>query len=198
MNLDADGGPASRRRRAEHRVSAVQLGFDPDADRGDAVASQPAGEFRAVDAQLFRRLERRGPPGGSTIVSWLPFYHDMGLVLGICAPILSGYRAELTSPVAFLERPARWMRALAENHVHLSVGTQLRLRHGRPQNQRQRLGRARPQRGARHHQRRRTCRAGYAATLRRSVRALQFSRPHDASFVRLGRGNRLRRHRHVE
>jgi fatty acid CoA ligase FadD21 len=28
---------------------------------------------------------------------------------------LSGYRAELTSPIAFLERPARWIRALAEN-----------------------------------------------------------------------------------
>jgi fatty acid CoA ligase FadD21 len=39
----------------------------------------------------------------------------MGLVLGVCAPILTGYRAELTSPVSFLERPARWVRSLAEN-----------------------------------------------------------------------------------
>jgi fatty acid CoA ligase FadD21 len=54
-------------------------------------------------------------PSDTTIVSWLPFYHDMGLVLGVCAPILGGYRAELTSPVAFLERPSRWMRSLAEN-----------------------------------------------------------------------------------
>jgi len=49
----------------------------------------------------------------ATIVSWLPLYHDMGLVLGVCAPILSGYRAELSSPVAFLERPARWVQSLA-------------------------------------------------------------------------------------
>jgi len=54
-------------------------------------------------------------PSDTTLVSWLPFYHDMGLVLGVCAPILGGYRAELTSPVAFLEKPSRWVRSLAEN-----------------------------------------------------------------------------------
>lgn len=56
-----------------------------------------------------------------TIVSWLPFYHDMGLVLGVCAPILGGYRAALTSPLAFLEKPSRWVRALAENRGAFSA-----------------------------------------------------------------------------
>ncbi|EID12079.1 acyl-CoA synthetase [Mycobacterium xenopi RIVM700367] len=55
------------------------------------------------------------PPPGTTIVSWLPFYHDMGLYLGMCGPILTGLRAVLTSPVAFLQRPARWMQLLASN-----------------------------------------------------------------------------------
>ena len=54
-------------------------------------------------------------PPDLTFVSWLPFYHDMGLVLGVCAPILLGLNAVLTSPVSFLERPARWMELLAAN-----------------------------------------------------------------------------------
>src|SRR6185312_11272646 len=54
-------------------------------------------------------------PADTTIVSWLPFYHDMGLILGVCAPILGGYRCELTSPVSFLARPARWMQSIARN-----------------------------------------------------------------------------------
>lgn len=55
------------------------------------------------------------PPNGVDIVSWLPFYHDMGLVLGVIAPILGGFHSELTSPMAFLQRPARWVQSLASN-----------------------------------------------------------------------------------
>jgi fatty acid CoA ligase FadD28 len=55
------------------------------------------------------------PPPDMTIVSWLPFYHDMGLFVGICGPILAGVPGVLTSPVAFLQRPARWMRLLASS-----------------------------------------------------------------------------------
>lgn len=55
------------------------------------------------------------PPLDMTFVSWLPFYHDMGLVLGVCAPTVLGLPAVLTSPVSFLQHPARWMQLLATN-----------------------------------------------------------------------------------
>ena len=55
------------------------------------------------------------PPPDTTVVSWLPFYHDMGLYLGIVLPLLGGLHAVLTSPVSFLQRPARWMQLLASN-----------------------------------------------------------------------------------
>ncbi|MCV7078502.1 long-chain-fatty-acid--AMP ligase FAAL26/FadD26 [Mycobacterium szulgai] len=51
-------------------------------------------------------------PSG-TVVSWLPLFHDMGLILGICAPLVAGRSAILLSPMSFLRRPACWMQLLA-------------------------------------------------------------------------------------
>jgi long-chain fatty acid adenylase/transferase FadD26 len=55
------------------------------------------------------------PPPDTTVVSWLPFYHDMGLMLGIFGPIAYGFHSVLTSPMAFLQKPARWMQLVARN-----------------------------------------------------------------------------------
>ena len=65
-------------------------------------------------SSLFADSDGIAPPD-MTLVSWLPLYHDMGLYLGVCAPILLGWRAVLTSPVSFLQRPARWMHMLASS-----------------------------------------------------------------------------------
>jgi fatty acid CoA ligase FadD28 len=62
------------------------------------------------------------PPANVTVVSWLPLYHDMGLVLGIMMPILSGVPALLTSPTGFLRRPARWMQLLGRHGCTISAG----------------------------------------------------------------------------
>lgn len=61
------------------------------------------------------------PPPDTTLVSWLPFFHDMGLHLGIICPVLSGLPTVLMSPVSFLQNPARWMQLLAGNSRALSA-----------------------------------------------------------------------------
>lgn len=85
---------------------------------------QPAGvmiNYRNIRANFKQLLSGYFPhrggtaPADLTVVSWLPFYHDMGLVLGICAPPLLGLPAVLMSPVSFLQRPVRWMQMLATN-----------------------------------------------------------------------------------
>jgi acyl-CoA synthetase (AMP-forming)/AMP-acid ligase II len=45
-------------------------------------------------------------------VSWLPHYNDMGLVGCILQPLFLGARCILMSPLAFLQQPLRWLRAI--------------------------------------------------------------------------------------
>ncbi|MEE1930236.1 fatty acyl-AMP ligase [Streptomyces sp. TRM 70351] len=54
-----------------------------------------------------------GPGDDAVMVSWLPLFHDMGLMLGVATPLVAGLHAVLMDPAAFLGRPARWLRMLS-------------------------------------------------------------------------------------
>jgi len=46
-------------------------------------------------------------------VNWLPLYHDMGLIAGVAAPAALGVPSVLLPPLAFLQNPLRWLRAIS-------------------------------------------------------------------------------------
>jgi long chain fatty acid CoA FadD26 len=54
-------------------------------------------------------------PAAATTVSWLPLFHDMGLVLGLITPLALGLRSVLMDPLAFIERPVRWLELLGDH-----------------------------------------------------------------------------------
>jgi acyl carrier protein len=49
----------------------------------------------------------------SHMVTWLPPYHDMGLIGGVLQPLYGGFPATLMSPVSFLQRPLGWLRTIS-------------------------------------------------------------------------------------
>src|SRR5436305_5761841 len=113
LNVDAQGGASLAHADAP---SIAYLQYSSGSTRLPTGVMMSHGNLTVNFEQLMASFFANSKvPADLTMVSWLPFYHDMGLVLGVCAPILGGYRAHLTSPVAFLERPARWIRALAQN-----------------------------------------------------------------------------------
>src|ERR1700751_1702029 len=115
LNLDVDGGTSVR---TADLPNIAYLQYSSGSTRLPTGVMISHRNLQVNFEQLMRSFfadSHLKAPTDATIVSWLPFYHDMGLVLGVCAPILGGYRGELTSPIAFLERPARWVQALAAN-----------------------------------------------------------------------------------
>jgi long-chain fatty acid adenylyltransferase FadD28 len=122
LDLDSKKGPAAR---VDSSTDIAYLQYTSGSTRtpvGVMVSHKNImANFEQINADFFGDHGGVAPPD-TTVVSWLPFYHDMGLHLGIIFPVLTGFRTVLTSPVSFLQRPARWMQLLARNSHALSAG----------------------------------------------------------------------------
>ncbi|MFN8042934.1 MAG: long-chain-fatty-acid--AMP ligase FadD32 [Mycobacterium sp.] len=67
---------------------------------------------RSLATNVVQVIEALEGEEGDRGVTWLPFFHDMGLVTALLAPMF-GYYATFMTPAAFVRRPERWIRELA-------------------------------------------------------------------------------------
>lgn len=63
-----------------------------------------------------------GNTEGSTIVSWVPLHHDMGLVLNALQAFFVGATCVLMAPVTFLQRPLAWLKAIQRHGAEVAGG----------------------------------------------------------------------------
>jgi amino acid adenylation domain-containing protein len=75
------------------------------------------GNFRANVLAITGAVQATGE---DRLVSWLPPYHDMGLVAGLLAPLYLGIDTLLLSPASFLQRPLRWLQAISRHRATIS------------------------------------------------------------------------------
>jgi acyl-CoA synthetase (AMP-forming)/AMP-acid ligase II len=52
--------------------------------------------------------------GGGATVTWMPHFHDYGLVQGLLQPLFSGDPCYFMSPLSFLKRPSHWLGAISK------------------------------------------------------------------------------------
>jgi acyl-CoA synthetase (AMP-forming)/AMP-acid ligase II len=49
----------------------------------------------------------------SVMVTWLPTFHDMGLIYGVLQPLYKGFPCYMMPPLSFLQQPIRWLQAIS-------------------------------------------------------------------------------------
>jgi acyl-CoA synthetase (AMP-forming)/AMP-acid ligase II len=65
----------------------------------------------------------------TTVVGWLPHYHDMGLIGNVLQPVFLGRPCRLMAPTTFLQRPLRWLQAIAAARCVTSGGPNFAFQH---------------------------------------------------------------------
>ena len=70
-------------------------------------------------AAVYYAAEQRS---SDSYVSWLPVFHDMGFMAGVLQPLYAGSPCIQMSPAAFLENPARWLKAISRYKATTSGG----------------------------------------------------------------------------
>jgi acyl-CoA synthetase (AMP-forming)/AMP-acid ligase II len=113
--LSPEAAPPPSARVVPDDIAYLQ-GTSAATGKGKLVAITHRNVRAAVDG--IRTGSRATPE--ETVVSWLPLYHDMGLVGCQLFALWHGYDLFLLSPFDFLKRPLRWLRTISRQRGTLS------------------------------------------------------------------------------
>lgn len=72
-------------------------------------------EHQRLAHEIFRRT------GDQITVSWLPFYHDMGLIGSLLYPLYTGGHTVLMPPMSFIRRPMQWLYNISKYRAAVST-----------------------------------------------------------------------------
>ena len=125
-------------------------------------------------------------PDDEVLVSWLPLYHDMGLVGFLAIPMTTGVELVQAAPQDFLAHPGNWMQWISDWRGTATAGPELRLGAGHPGAQADE--RPRPVVADAGAVRRRARRPGRRRGVRRRRRAVRLPGRRRVPGVRHGRG----------
>ena len=114
----APGAPIEAPQPVEDRGTAfIQFTSGSTGDPRGAVISQRAALHSARAMADALRLSPR-----DVGVSWLPFFHDMGLVGVLLTSLVTRFPVHVLRPGDFLMRPRRWLELVSAKRATLTVG----------------------------------------------------------------------------
>jgi acyl-CoA synthetase (AMP-forming)/AMP-acid ligase II len=98
--------------------AAVALGDPAYLQYTSGSTRRPAGaviSHRALVASCWQSTRPYRADAASRLAGWVPFFHDMGLILLIGVPVFLGARSVFFTPMEFVRDPLRWIRLLADH-----------------------------------------------------------------------------------
>jgi len=76
----------------------------------------------SLNRDIFRNRSRVAEDITNVVgTSWLPQYHDMGLIVGLIMPFRAGFRMYHMSPMTFVKNPLVWVKTMSKYGVHFST-----------------------------------------------------------------------------
>ena len=113
-----------QRRSSSSSISLLQYTSGSTSEPKGVIVSQRnvMANLKAIGKAFHLECDESAEEDCVTAVSWLPFFHDMGLIGGVLAPIFNGYRCIFMSPQSFIQRPIRWFQLISQYQASVSGG----------------------------------------------------------------------------